>query len=81
MIRPAADFRPLIEALQTLTREPGFSLEEQLAELELVLVSAELNPNPIAITELNYSLKILKEFAIISRYHAEVPADLAPFFD
>jgi hypothetical protein len=80
MERAGADFRPLIKALETASADPFASLDEQLASLELSLVSAELNPNPIAAVELSYALKALRELNA-NLTSTRGTADLAPFFD
>lgn len=81
MKKPGADFRPLIEALEALDAEPGLDLQEQLARLELALVSAEINPNPIEAIELSYSLKALQELNTDNRAPARGTADLAGYFE
>jgi len=81
MEKPGADFRPLIEALEALEAEPGLNLQEQLARLEIALVSAEINPNPIEAVELTYSLKALQEIDASKRAPAQDTADLASFFE
>ncbi len=81
MQKPGADFQPLIEALQAASADPYATLEEQLASLELSLVSAELNPNPVPIVELTYSLRVLSEVDTASRASARGTAELAGFFE
>lgn len=81
MEKPEADFRPLIKALLALEAEPGLDLQEQLNRLELALVSAELNPNPIEAVELLYSLEVLKQIDTTDRAPAKDTADLAGYFD
>jgi hypothetical protein len=81
MEKPGADFRPLIEALEALDAEPGLDLQEQLARLEMALVSAEINPNPIEAIELSYSLKALQELNADNRAPARGTADLASYFE
>ncbi len=81
MQTPGADFKPLIEALQLASADPYATLEEQLASLELSLVSAELNPNPVPIVELTYSLRVLSEIHTDSRASARGTAELAGFFE
>lgn len=80
MERPQADFRPLITALQAASADPYATLEEQLAALELYLVSAQLNPDPYQAIELRYSLKALREISPQGINSARGTADLAPFF-
>jgi hypothetical protein len=80
MERPGADFQALIEALQTASADPYATLEEQLASLELSLVAAELNPNPIPLVELTYSLKALSELNAGGRVQARGTAELGVFF-
>jgi hypothetical protein len=79
--KPGADFQPLIEALQLASADPYATLEEQLASIELSLVSAELNPNPVPIVELTYSLRVLSEINTGSRAQARGTAELAGFFE
>lgn len=81
MEKPGADFRPLIEALEALEAEPGLDLQEQLARLEMALVSAEINPNPIEAIELSYALKALKEIDTHNRAPTKGTADLAGYFE
>lgn len=81
MEKPGADFRPLIEALQALEAEPELTLQEQLARLEIALVSAEINPNPIDAVELTYSLKALREIDTHNRAPAQDTADLSSYFE
>ena len=80
MPNPGADFQPLIEALQAASADPYATLEEQLASLELSLVSAELNPNPVPLVELTYSLRALAELNPQGRASARGTAELAMFF-
>lgn len=81
MDRPGADFGPLIAALTAASADPYATLEEQLANIELSLVSAQLNPNPIQAVELAYSLKALNEINTQGLNPAQGTADLAPFFE
>jgi hypothetical protein len=81
MERPGADFGPLIAALTQASANPEASLAEQLASLELSLVSAELNPNVIEAVELFYSLNALKEINLEARSSARGTADLTPWFE
>ena len=81
MERAGADFSALIAALQAASADPFATLDEQLAQLELSLVSAQLNPNPIAAVELSYALKALREIDPQGINPARGTADLAPFFN
>lgn len=81
MERPGADFRALIAALEAASADPYATLEQQLAQLELSLVSAQLNPNPIEAVELAYALKALKEIDTQGINPARGTADLANWFD
>lgn len=81
MERAGADFRPLIEALQAASADPQATLREQLATLELFLVSAQLNPNPIPAVELAYSLRVLAEIDTQGINPAQGTAELSEWFD
>lgn len=81
MERAGADFRPLIAALHAASADPFATLDEQLAQLELSLVSAQLNPNPIDAVELAYALKALREIDPQGINPARGTADLEPFFN
>lgn len=80
MDKPAADFSPLIRALEAAGA--ANSLDQQLAIIELALVEAELNPNPIPAIDLHYSLNALGEIDTRGRAAASRgTADLAAFFE
>jgi hypothetical protein len=81
MERAGADFGPLIAALQAASADPFATLENQLANIELSLISAQLNPNPIEAVELAYSLKALREIEPQGIISAAGTADLAAFFE
>jgi len=81
MDKAGADFRPLIAALEAASADPFATLEEQLAQIELELVSAQLNPDPIQAVELSYALKALREIDPRGISSTRGTADLAPFFD
>jgi hypothetical protein len=81
MERAGADFSALIAALKQASADPFATLEEQLAQIELSLVSAQLNPNPIEAVELAYSLKALREIDPRGITSSRGTADLAPFFE
>jgi len=81
MERQTADFRPLIKALQLASAEGYHSLEEQLAEIELYLVSAQLNPDPYSALEMKYALNALSQIHTQGISPARGTADLAPFFE
>lgn len=81
MERAGADFGPLIAALQAASADPFATLEEQLANIELSLVSAQLNPNPIEAVELAYSLKALREIDPQGVNPSMGTADLANWFE
>lgn len=80
MEKPGADFAPLIAALIEASSNPEATLSEQLASLELSLVAAELNPNPVAKVELYYALKALREIDL-NREGIEASGDLELFFE
>ena len=80
MERIAADFRPLIKALELAMEDEGSCLREQLGQIELSLVSAQINPNPIAAVELRYALQVLREIDYKLIRHAQDTADLEAFF-
>lgn len=81
MERAGADFGPLIAALQAASTDPFATLSEQLANIELSLVSAQLNPNPIPAVELAYSLRVLAEIETQGINPARGTAALAPWFE
>lgn len=81
MERAGADFRPLIEALEAASSDPYATLSEQLATLELFLVSAQLNPNPIPAVELAYSLRVLAEIDTQGIHPAQNTAELSSWFE
>ena len=81
MDRAGADFRPLIAALEAASADPFATLQEQLAQIELELVSAQLNPDPIEAVELSYALRALREIDPSGISSARGTADLAPFFE
>lgn len=81
MDKAGADFRPLIAALEAASADPFATLEEQLAQIELELVSAQLNPDPIQAVELSYALKALREIDPRGISSTRGTADLAPFYD
>jgi hypothetical protein len=81
MERARADFGPLIAALQAASADPFATLEQQLANIELSLVSAQLNPNPIEAVELAYSLKALREIDPQGVNPSIGTADLANWFE
>jgi hypothetical protein len=81
MERSGADFRPLIAALEAASADPFATLEQQLANIELSLVSAQLNPNPIEAVELAYSLRALREIDPQGISSTRGTADLAPWFE
>lgn len=80
MDRSGADFGPLIAALQAASADPFATLEQQLNAIELSLVSAQLNPNPIEAVELAYALKALREIDPRGITSTAGTADLAPWF-
>jgi len=81
MERSGADFGPLIEALQSASADPYATLSEQLASIELYLVSAQLNPNPIPAVELSYSLRVLREIDPQGINPAQGTAELSSWFE
>ena len=81
MERAGADFGPLIAALQAASADPFATLEQQLANIELSLVSAQLNPNPIEAVELAYSLQALREIDPQGVSPSMGTADLANWFE
>jgi hypothetical protein len=80
MERIAADFGPLIKALQLASADPAATLGEQLAQVELSLVSAQINPDPYNALELRYALQALREIDPQGIQHARGTADLECFF-
>lgn len=81
MDRSGADFGPLIAALQAASADPFATLEQQLANIELSLVSAQLNPDPVAAVELAYSLRALREIDPQGVKPSMGTADLANWFE
>jgi hypothetical protein len=79
MSTPAADFTPLIRALEAANSSE--TLEGQLAIIELALVEAELNPNPIPSIELEFSLSALATIDTSERIASRGTAELAQFFE
>jgi len=79
--RIGADFRPLIAALEAASADPQSTLSDQLLQIELSLVSAQLNPDPVEAVELGYALKALREIDPSGITTARGTADLAPFFE
>jgi hypothetical protein len=80
MERMGADFRPLIRALQLASLDQSLTLSQQLAEIELSLVSAQINPDTYEALELRYSLEALREIDPRGIAQARGTAELEPFF-
>lgn len=72
------DFEPLIKALQAANKASTF--REQLAEIELALVAAEMNPKPNDFCELLWALEMLTYFDYTARKWKPVQDQLTPFF-
>lgn len=73
------DLKALITVLQDIDKQP--SKQAQLDRLELFLVAAELNPNPLPFMDLSAGLDLLGE---VSGREAlawgDCQTDLEPFF-
>lgn len=72
------NFEPLIKALTAAMKAETFS--DQLAELELHLVAAELNPKPSDFCELLWGLEMLAGIDITKRRWLPVEDRLTPYF-
>jgi hypothetical protein len=72
------DYTPLIEALQAANQAKTFN--EQLAEIELALVRAELNPRSNDFCELLWSIETLGSIDITLRKWQPVTEQLGNFF-
>jgi len=72
------NFEPLIKALQTANQKETF--QAQLAELELALVSSEMNPKPSEFCELLWAIETLGSIDITKRRWQPVEEPLTGFF-
>lgn len=72
------DYAPLIEALQAANTAKTFN--EQLAEIELALVKAELNPKPDTFCDLLWAIEAVGSISISSRRWQPVEDHLESFF-
>jgi hypothetical protein len=69
---------PLIEALKKASKAASF--EEQLAELEIALVEAELHPKPATYCQLLWGIDLVKNIDITKRRWQPLDSSLLPFF-
>ncbi|NBW14506.1 MAG: hypothetical protein EBR82_41560 [Caulobacteraceae bacterium] len=72
------NFQPLIKALQTATEKATF--QEQIAELEIALVSSELNPKPEEFCDLLWAIELLGNIDIRARKWQPIGESLNDFF-
>jgi hypothetical protein len=72
------DFQPLIEALQAANT--GKTYNEQLAQIELALVSSEMNPKPNNFCELLWAIETVGGIDITARRWKPVEEPLESFF-
>jgi hypothetical protein len=72
------DFQPLIEALQAANS--GKTFNEQLAQIELALVSSEMNPKPNTFCDLLWAVEAIGEIDITARRWQPVEEPLESFF-
>jgi hypothetical protein len=73
-----AEFRQLIELLGSISHLE--TEQEQLAAIELRLVSAELNPDCRDIVELTHALGVLSKIGATGRASANTPEHLEVYF-
>ena len=73
------DFEPLIKALQAANNASTF--REQMAEIELALVAAEMNPKPSDFCEFLWALEMLTFFDYKKRNWKPIRDDVKHFFD
>jgi hypothetical protein len=72
------DFQPLIEALQAA--QNGKTFNEQLTQIELALVSSELNPKADTFCDLLWGIEALGSIDITLRKWQPVEEPLESFF-
>jgi len=72
------DYTPLIEALQAANTAKTFN--EQLAQIELALVSSEMNPKADNFCELLWSIEAIGSIDITLRKWQPVEEQLDSFF-
>jgi hypothetical protein len=72
------DYTPLIEALQAANKAQTFN--EQLAEIELALVKAEMNPKADTFCELLWAIEVIGSVDITLRRWQPVEEPLESFF-
>jgi hypothetical protein len=72
------DFQPLIEALQAAKN--GKTFNEQLAQIELALVSSEMNPKPNTFCDLLWAVEAIGSIDITARRWQPVEEPLESFF-
>ena len=72
------DLTALIEALQKVNRAETY--EDQLTELEIALVEAELNPKPSKYTQMIWGIDLVKQIDITKRRWQPLELDLSGFF-
>lgn len=72
------DYTPLIEALQAANTAKTFN--EQLAQIELALVSSEMNPKADTFCELLWAIETISSVDITLRKWQPVEDHLESFF-
>lgn len=72
------DFTPLIKALQAANEALTFA--EQVATIELALVSAELHPQADNFCSFLWSLELLQNIDITARRWKPAPESVSSFF-
>lgn len=72
------DFQPLIEALQAANT--GKTFNEQLAQIELALVSSEMNPKADTFCDLLWAIEAVGSIDITLRRWKPVEEHLESFF-
>jgi hypothetical protein len=72
------DFQPLIEALQAANS--GKTFNEQLTQIELALVSSEMNPKADHFCELLWAIEAVGSIDITARRWQPVEEPLESFF-
>lgn len=72
------DFQPLIQAL--LAANSGKTFNEQLAQIELALVSSEMNPKPNTFCDLLWAVEAIGSIDITARRWQPVEEPLESFF-
>jgi len=72
------DLTALIEALKKVNRAESY--EDQLTELEIALVEAELNPKPSKYVSMIWGVDLVKQVDITKRRWQPLDMDLSAFF-